>query len=160
MGADSGVTFGLRITGEQHEIAADPETPLIYVLRDELGLKGTKLGCGLEQCGACAVLVGGESTLSCRLPVGQVAGREITTVEGLAENGNLHPIQRAFLEEQAAQCGYCTPGILIATAALLAWNDAPSDQDIRRALNPHLCRCGVHSRVLRAVRRAARELGA
>lgn len=135
-----------------------PDVPLLYVLRNDLGLRAAKFGCGLEQCGACAVIVGGEAVLSCGLPVGQVDGREISTVEGLAPAGELHPLQRAFLEEQAAQCGYCAPGILMAAAALLAWNPEPSDAEIRRALADHLCRCGAHGRILRAVRRAAREM--
>jgi nicotinate dehydrogenase subunit A len=104
------------------------------------------------------VIVGGEALLSCGLPVGQVDGREIITVEGLASDGELHPLQRAFLEEQAAQCGYCAPGILMAAAALLAWNPEPSDAEIRGALAAHLCRCGAHTRIVRAVRRAAREM--
>lgn len=148
----------LRVNGETHRLEVDPATPLLYVLRNDLGLRAAKFGCGLEQCGSCAVLVGAESTLSCKLPIGRVADREITTVEGLAGDGELHPIQRAFLEEQAAQCAYCVPGILIATAALLAWNDDPSDEEIRQSLTPHLCRCGAHPRILRAVKRAAREL--
>jgi aerobic-type carbon monoxide dehydrogenase small subunit (CoxS/CutS family) len=154
----------LQVNGERHRVACDPATPLLYVLRNDLGLCAAKYGCGLEQCGACAVLVAGESTLSCRLPIARVAGREVITVEGLpglwGDGADLHPVQRAFLAENAAQCAWCVPGILIATTALLSWNDDPDDAAIRRALAPHLCRCGAHPRILRAVRRAARELRA
>jgi len=154
----------LRVNGARHAVDCDPATPLLLVLRNDLGLCAAKYGCGLEQCGACAVLVGGESTLTCRMPVSQVGDREIVTVEGLAAHSGdgdaLHPVQRAFLAENAAQCAYCVPGILIATVALLAWNDDPDDATIRRVLAPHLCRCGAHPRILRAVRRAAREMRA
>ncbi len=150
----------LRVNGASHTLRVEPETPLLYVLRNDLGLRAAKFGCGLSQCGACTVLVAGSAELSCALPVGQLAGREIVTLEGLAPEGELHPLQRAFLEEQAAQCAYCIPGILMAAAALLAWNDAPSDQDIHRALAGHLCRCGAHARILRAIRRAAAEVRA
>jgi aerobic-type carbon monoxide dehydrogenase small subunit (CoxS/CutS family) len=153
-------TIELVVNGTRRRLEVDPTAPLLFVLRNDLELRGAKLGCGLEQCGACTVLIAGEATLSCRLPVGAVAGREIVTVEGLARDGELHPLQRAFLEEQAAQCAYCVPGILMAAAGLLAWNDAPSDQDIARALAGHLCRCGAQARILRAIRRAARELRA
>jgi len=155
----------LEVNGKERRVTCDPSTPLLLVLRNDLGLCAAKYGCGLEQCGACAVLVGGESTLSCTLPVGEVGGREVVTVEGLpaladGTDDALHPVQRAFLAENAGQCAYCVPGILIATTALLAWNDDPDDTEIRRALTPHLCRCGAHPRILRAVKRAARELRA
>jgi aerobic-type carbon monoxide dehydrogenase small subunit (CoxS/CutS family) len=150
----------LEVNGERRVLELDPSTPLLYVLRNDLGLRAAKFGCGLEQCGACTVLVGGEAVLSCALPVGRVAGREIVTLEGLARDGEIHPLQRAFLEEQAAQCAYCVPGIVMAAAALLAWNDAPSSHEIARALAGHLCRCGAHARILRAIRRAAAELRA
>jgi nicotinate dehydrogenase subunit A len=136
----------------------DPATPLLYVLRNDLGLKSPKFGCGLEQCGSCKVLVGGEGVLSCSFPVGRVAERDVTTLEGLAEGDRLHPLQQAFMDEQAAQCGYCTPGIVMAATALLAWNSDPTDAQIRGALAEHLCRCGAHNRVVRAIRRAAREM--
>jgi nicotinate dehydrogenase subunit A len=128
------------------------------VLRNDLGLNGPKFGCGLEQCGACAVLVGAKSTLTCRLPVGEVGAAPITTLEGLAVGHELHPVQHAFVEHQAAQCGYCTNGLIIATAALLWKTPRPSDAQIREALDGHLCRCGSHLRVLRAVRRASELL--
>ena len=147
----------LRVNGKVRRVEAEPETPLLYVLRNDLGLRAVKFGCGLEQCGACTVLVGSEPVMSCAFAVGRVGEREVTTVEGLSEGDALHPVQRAFLEENAAQCAYCIPGILMETVALLAWNAAPSDEEIRRSLSGHLCRCGAHPRILRAVRRAARE---
>jgi nicotinate dehydrogenase subunit A len=128
------------------------------VLRNDLGLRAAKFGCGLEQCGACTVIVGGQAVMSCALAVGRVGEREVLTVEGLAEGERLHPVQQAFLDESAAQCAYCVPGILMETVALLAWNDAPEEAEIRRALDTHLCRCGAHPRILRAVRRAARAV--
>jgi nicotinate dehydrogenase subunit A len=148
----------LHVNGVTRRVRGDGSTPLLYVLRNDLGLRAAKYGCGLEQCGACAVLVNGTSTLTCALPVREAVGKEIVTVEGLAGDGELHPLQRAFLAENAAQCAYCIPGILIAAAGLLAWNDEPDDAEIARALAPHLCRCGAHPRILRAVKRAAREL--
>lgn len=146
----------LRVNGRVESIDADPSTPLLYVLRNDLGLRAVKFGCGLEQCGACTVVVGGQALMSCALAVGDVADREVLTVEGLAEGDALHPVQQAFLDEGAAQCAYCVPGILMETVALLAWNDAPEDAEIRRVLDTHLCRCGAHPRILRAVLRAAR----
>ncbi len=148
----------LRVNGRVEQIDSDPSTPLLYVLRNDLGLRAAKFGCGLEQCGACTVIVGGEAVMSCALPVGRVGDREVLTVEGLASGEALHPVQEAFLAESAAQCAYCVPGILMETVALLAWNDAPEEAEIRRALDTHLCRCGAHPRILRAVRRAARAL--
>jgi len=148
----------LRINGSDHAIDVDPSTPLLYVLRNDLGLLGAKYGCGLEQCGACTVLVGGESVHACGLPVGRVGSREVVTLEGLAGDAGLHPLQEAFLEEQAAQCAYCVPGIIMAAAGLLAWNDEPTDADIARALSKNLCRCGAHPRMLRAIRRAAAQM--
>lgn len=150
----------LRVNGEPRTVEVDPATPLLYVLRNDLGLFAAKFGCGIEQCGSCTVIVGGEAVHSCALPVSQVGGREIQTVEGLAHDGELHPLQRAFLEEQAAQCAYCVPGVLMAAAALLAWNEGPSDADVSRALSQNLCRCGAQPRMLRAIRRAAREMQA
>ena len=148
----------ILVNGKQHTVRAAPETPLLYVLRNELGLSGPHFGCGLEQCGACLVLRGVEATMSCRLPVGEVAGAQITTVEGLDAEDQRHPVQQAFLEEQAAQCGYCTNGMLIAAAALLWRTPQPTDEQIRAALDGNLCRCGSHLRILRAVKRAAQLL--
>jgi nicotinate dehydrogenase subunit A len=148
----------LRVNGRVARVDADPATPLLTVLRNDLGLRAAKFGCGLEQCGACTVIVGGEAVMSCALPIHRVGEREVSTVEGLADGEKLHPVQEAFLAENAAQCAYCIPGILMEVVALLAWQDDPSEADIRRALDSHLCRCGAHPRILRAVRRAARAL--
>jgi len=148
----------LQVNGTRHRLDLDPTTPLLFVLRNDLGLLSPKFGCGVEQCGACTVLVGGEAVQSCGLAVGRVGAREVITLEGLGGDGRLHPLQQAFLDEQAAQCAYCVPGILMAAAALLAWNDEPSDAEVRRALAGNLCRCGAHPRMLRAIRRAAEAL--
>jgi nicotinate dehydrogenase subunit A len=148
----------LHVNGELHHVDADPETPLLWVLRDELGLTGTKYGCGLEQCGACAVLCDGRAVPSCATPADAFVGRSLRTIEGIAAGGVLHALQRAFIAEQAAQCGYCVPGILVALVALLERTRAPSDAELTAALAGHLCRCGAHPRMLRAARRAAEEL--
>jgi len=154
----AGIT--LNVNGKTHEISVDPATPLIYVLRNRLGLVGAKLGCGLEQCGACAVLVDGEPVLSCVRAVAEFGGRDITTVEGLRVSGELSDVQRVFVEESAAQCGYCTPGIVIAVTALLDRTPQPDKADIEDALRDHLCRCGSHASVLRAVSRLMKERAA
>jgi nicotinate dehydrogenase subunit A len=145
----------ITVNGQSHRVEAAPETPLLYVLRNELRLNAAKFGCGLAQCGACTVHVDGEPVRSCVLPVSEVAGAEVTTLEGLGTAEAPHPIQQAFLEEQAAQCGYCIPGMMMSAAALLAQNSQPNDADIREALSGNLCRCGTHVRILRAVQRAA-----
>ena len=145
----------LRVNDQDHDITSDPDTPLVYVLRDELKLKGTKLGCGLEQCGACAVLVDGEAVLSCVSTAGSFEGREITTIEGIADTETGRRVQQAFIEQSAAQCGYCTAGLVVATTALLAKTPSPDRAATTQALTPHLCRCGSHPRVLEAVQRAA-----
>ncbi len=144
----------ITVNGKRHEVTATPDTPLLYVLRNELGLSAPLYGCGLEQCGACAVLRGAEAVTTCMLPVGEAEGAQITTLEGLIEDGELHPVQQAFLDEQAAQCGYCSNGMIIAIAALLWRTPHPTDEQVRAALDGNLCRCGSHSRILRAVRRA------
>ncbi len=144
----------ILVNGAPHVVVAPPDTPLLYVLRNELDLNGPLFVCGLEQCGACTVLRGAEAVRSCRLPVGEVAAAPITTLEGLGTAAEAHPVQRAFIEEQAAQCGYCSPGLIVATAALLWRHPHPTDEQIRTALDGHLCRCGSQVRVLRAVRRA------
>ena len=144
----------LSINGGSHDIASDPDTPLIYVLRDELKLKGTKLGCGLEQCGACAVLADGAVAMSCAREAAWFEGREIVTVEGIGALPEGRAVQEAFVAEAAAQCGYCTPGLVVAGTALALRADAPEEEAVRAVLDPHLCRCGSHPRVLRAVRRA------
>jgi aerobic-type carbon monoxide dehydrogenase small subunit (CoxS/CutS family) len=148
-------TLDFVVNGRPVSVKADGTTPLLSVLRDELGLRGSKFGCGTGQCGACMVLIDGKPEHSCARDVTTVAGKTVTTVEGLASNGTLHPLQQAFLDEQAGQCGYCLSGILISAAALLKQNANPSRADIIAALDPHLCRCGIHNRVIRAVQKAA-----
>jgi nicotinate dehydrogenase subunit A len=150
--------IALDVNGRVHQVSVEPGTPLLYVLRNDLGLTAAKFGCGLEQCGACKVLVDGEALPSCRAPVESFVGRRITTLEGLATGGRLDPLQRAFVDEQAAQCGYCIPGIIMAAKALLDRQPEPTDAEIRAALADHLCRCGAHARIIKAVQCAAREM--
>jgi nicotinate dehydrogenase subunit A len=145
----------LKVNGRDHQIDAEPDTPLLYVLRDELALNAAKFGCGLGQCGACTVIVDGKAVLSCVTPLVLLEGKEVTTLEGLGTVTDPAPIQRAFLDEQAAQCGYCIAGMMMRAQALLMRNSSPSDDQIRSELEPHLCRCGTHMRILRAIRRAA-----
>ena len=147
--------FRLNVNGRQCDVEAPPATTLLTALRDELGLTATRFGCGLGQCGACTVLVEGEAIASCTLPLEDAVERRVVTVEGLARGDELHPIQQAFLDEDAMQCGYCTSGMLISAAALLARTPRPSEEQIRTALGSHLCRCGVYGRVIRAVKRAS-----
>jgi nicotinate dehydrogenase subunit A len=147
--------LALTVNGARHETPADPRTPLLYVLRDELELSSPKFGCGLGQCGACTVHLDGQPIRSCVTPLSTAAGRSVVTVEGLGTAEAPNPVQRAFIEEQAAQCGYCIAGMIMTSAALLARNPSPSEQEIRTALAGNLCRCGTHMRILRAVRRAA-----
>jgi aerobic-type carbon monoxide dehydrogenase small subunit (CoxS/CutS family) len=146
----------LKVNGQDHTIDADPDTPLLYVLRDDLKLNAAKFGCGLGQCGSCTVIVDGKAVLSCVMPLLLVEGKQVTTLEGLGTVAEPAPIQRAFMEEQAAQCGYCIAGMMMRAQALLQKNHKPTDDEIRAALAPHLCRCGTHMRILRAVHRAAR----
>ena len=148
----------LKVNGERRSVTAAPRTPLLYVLRNELGLTAAKLGCGLQQCGSCTVLIDGQARNSCTLPIAELAASEITTLEGIGTEDAPHALQRAFIAENAAQCGYCTAGILLAAKALLDRNPAPDEREIKRALKDNLCRCGSHNRVLRAIQRAAREL--
>jgi nicotinate dehydrogenase subunit A len=150
----------LTVNGERWDVDVDPATPLLYVLRNDLELNAAKFGCGLGQCGACTVLVDNESVFSCATPVHGLEGKAITTLEGLGTIDKPAPIQQAFIEEQAAQCGYCIPGMMMRAQALLIKDAQPSDRDIRSWLEPHLCRCGTHMRILRAVRRAARIMQA
>ena len=147
--------FELLINGEARRVEAPAQTPLIYVLRNELGLKGTRYGCGREQCGCCMVLIDGEPAYACSRAVDSAEGREIVTIEGLGGATAAHPLQQAFLAEQAGQCGYCLSGILISAKALLERNAAPDRAEIVRALDGHLCRCGAQTRIVRAVERAA-----
>lgn len=146
----------LHVNGHAEQVeVADPSTPLLYVLRNELSLRGPRFGCGLGQCGACMVHIDGAPTFSCLLPVTAVAGRKITTLEGLMENGKPGKLQQAFIDEEAAQCGYCISGMVMQAQALLNSNPHPTDDDIRRQLEPNLCRCGTHIAIMRAIRRAA-----
>jgi len=145
----------LKVNGQDRRIDADPDTPLLYVLRDELELNAAKFGCGLGQCGSCTVIVDGKAVLSCVTPLLLLEGKQVTTLEGLGTIDAPAPIQRAFMEEQAAQCGYCIAGMMMRAQALLQRNSKPTDEQIRAELEPHLCRCGTHMRILRAVHRAA-----
>src|SRR5215469_15567981 len=145
----------LNVNDQPHNVEADSRTPLLYILRDDLRLNAAKFGCGLGQCGACTVLVDGSPTLACVVPIMLLEGRQITTLEGLGGLDDPGPLQQAFIEEQAAQCGYCIPGMMMRAQALLERNPKPTDADIRVALEPNLCRCGTHMRIVRAVKRAA-----
>ncbi len=149
--------MNLSVNGHTHAIDVDPDTPLLYVLREDLKLNAAKYGCGLGQCGSCTVVVDGEAVFSCVVPVSRLEGKKITTLEGLRSAGTPGRLQRAFIEEQAAQCGYCIAGIIMRAHALLLKNARPSDALIRLELEPHLCRCGTHARILRAIHRAASE---
>ena len=146
----------LEVNGTVYAIDAEPDTPLLYVLRGELGLNGAKFGCGLGQCGACTVIVDGKPVFSCLTPISVLAGRPIRTVEGLGSAENPGSLQRAFVDEQAAQCGYCIAGMIMRAQALLDANPTPTDAQIREHMMPNLCRCGTHMRILRAVRRASK----
>ena len=145
----------LNVNGQDHAIDVDPDTPLLYVLRGELGLNGAKYGCGLGQCGACTVLVDNSAAFSCVTPVMALDRKRVLTVESLGTSDNPGPLQHAFIQEQAAQCGYCTAGMIMRADALLRRNNQPTDAEIRAAMQPNLCRCGTQVRILRAVRRAA-----
>jgi nicotinate dehydrogenase subunit A len=149
--------FTLQVNGMARNVAAEPDTPLLYILRNDLELNGPKFGCGLAQCGACTVLVDGQPVRSCVTPVSAATGR-LTTIEGLSRADELHPLQRAFIKEQACQCGFCGNGMVMAAKALLDRNPRPSAHDIKQALNDHLCRCASHNRIVRAVQRAAKEM--
>ena len=148
----------LIVNGTSHEVAAEPGVPLLYWLRGDLGLNGAKYGCGLGQCGACTVIVEGEAVLSCVVPVSALDGKRIKTLEGLGTEDRPGPMQRAFMDEQAAQCGYCIPGMMMKAQALLDKRPEASDEEVRAALQTNLCRCGTHMRILRAVRRAAEAM--
>lgn len=147
--------FHLSVNGAEHEVTAAADTPLLYVLRNDLGLKAARFGCGTGQCGACRVLLDGHAVASCDTPLWAAAGKSITTVEGLGDAAHPHRLQSALIAEQAGQCGYCLPGILISAAALLERNPMPSESEVRVALDQNLCRCGSHNRIVRAVLRAA-----
>jgi nicotinate dehydrogenase subunit A len=150
--------LALRVNGQTRSVSVEPDTPLLYVLRNDLELNGPKFGCGLAQCGACTVLVDGKPVRSCVTPVSTAAKGRITTIEGLGTRDNLHPLQRAFIDEQACQCGYCGNGMVMAAKALLDRTPRPTDTQIKQALNGHLCRCASHNRIVRAVQRAAKAM--
>ncbi len=154
---DAAAAVRLIVNGTEHEISAPGDTPLLYVLRNQIGLKAAHFGCGTGQCGACRVLIDGQAVASCDTPLWAALGKHITTAEGLGNAAHPHPLQSALIAEQAGQCGYCLPGILISAAALLARTPMPSAAEVRAALDPNLCRCGSHNRIVRAVLRAARE---
>jgi nicotinate dehydrogenase subunit A len=149
-------TLNLNVNGKAHDLRVDdPQMPLLYALRDDLGLHGPRFGCGLAQCGACTVHVDGKATRSCVYPVKQAAGKKVLTLEGLGTGSRLHPLQEAFIQEQAVQCGYCVNGMIMQAAELLVKNRRPSEAEIRQALADNLCRCGTHLRIIRAVKRAS-----
>ncbi len=150
--------ISLTVNGKTHSVDAEPDTPLLYVLRDNLELHGPKFGCGLGQCGACTVIIDGDAVRSCVVPVSKVGNRAVTTLEGLGTTKKPHPVQQAFIDEQAAQCGYCVNGMIMTTTAFLGRNKNPSEADIKRALAGNLCRCGTHVRIARAVKRAAKTM--
>jgi aerobic-type carbon monoxide dehydrogenase small subunit (CoxS/CutS family) len=145
----------LQINGVKHAIRADSDTSLLYVLRDELDLTGSKYGCGEGQCGACSVLLDGKAVRSCRTPVSAAQGKQITTIEGLEKDGQLHPVQEAFLNVDVFQCGYCAPGMIMSAVALLEQNPSPTEEDIVQAMNGNICRCGTYPRIVRAIKEAS-----
>lgn len=151
-------TISFSLNGKKTEINIDPTQTLLWVLRNQLGLTGTKYGCGMGFCGACTVLINKEPVRSCSLPVGDVAGKKVITIEGLEKKGKLHPLQKAFIEHDALQCGYCTPGMIMTATALLIKNPSPSRQEIVDGLEDNLCRCGTHVRIIEAVQTAAKEM--
>jgi nicotinate dehydrogenase subunit A len=152
------MTVSLTVNGVQHTCPAEPDTPLLYVLRNDIGINSAKYGCGVSQCGACTVILDGQAIRSCVYPASVASQGKITTLEGLGSGEKLHALQKAFIEEQAAQCGFCTAGMIMTAKALLDRVRSPSEAQIREAMAENLCRCGAHTRILRAVQRAAKEL--
>jgi aerobic-type carbon monoxide dehydrogenase small subunit (CoxS/CutS family) len=151
-------TIKFQLNGKKTEAQIDPTQTLLWVLRNHFGLTGTKFGCGMGFCGACTVLINNEPVRSCQLSVGDAAGKNVVTIEGLATNGKLHPVQKAFVEHDALQCGYCTPGMIMNAAGLLIKNPAPSVQQIKEGMENNLCRCGAHMRIIEAVQTASKEM--
>ncbi len=149
--------YALRVNGNARNVSVEPDTPLLYILRNDLELNGPRFGCGLAQCGACTVLIDGKATRSCMTPVSAIGNKAVTTLEGLGTPQKPHPLQKAFIEEQAAQCGYCTNGMIVTAKALLDKTPKPTEAQIKKALAANLCRCGTHNRVVRAVLRASKE---
>jgi aerobic-type carbon monoxide dehydrogenase small subunit (CoxS/CutS family) len=152
--------MSLKVNGRDHTVDVDPATPLLYVLSDDLALKGPKFGCGLGQCGACTVIVNGRATRSCQMPVRNVGASEVTTLEGIGTSANPHPLQQAFIDEQASQCGFCLSGVILSAKALLDQNPRATDADLQQALNGVLCRCFTHARFMRAIKRYQRSRNA
>ena len=150
--------FQIKVNGATRRANVEPDTPLLYILRNDLELSGPRFGCGLSQCGACTVLIDGKAVRSCVIPVVSVGAKSVTTLEGLGTKDRLHPLQKAFIEEQAAQCGYCANGMIMSAKALLDKTPKPTDAQIRKALAANLCRCGTHNRIVRAVQRASKEM--
>ena len=148
----------IEVNGKKYPVRYDPDTPLLYVLRDELGLTGSKYGCGEGQCGACTVLIAGAARRSCQIALSAAAGKPITTIEGLEKEGQLHPVQQAFLDAGAFQCAYCTPGLIMSSVGLLLGNPNPSPSEIVQSLQGNICRCGAHPRIVHAVRQAAKTM--
>ena len=148
----------IEVNGKRYPVEYDPETPLLYVLRDELGMTGTKYGCGEGQCGACTVLLGATPRRSCQIPVSAAVGKPVTTIEGLEKDGRLHPVQQAFLDEGAFQCAFCTPGMIMSSVGLLQGNPNPNAADIAQTLQGNICRCGTYPRIVSAVQRAAKAM--
>jgi aerobic-type carbon monoxide dehydrogenase small subunit (CoxS/CutS family) len=151
-------TIELEVNGKRYSVNYPPDTPLLYVLRDEIGLTGSKYGCGEGQCGACTVLIGGAPRRSCQIPVSSAAGKPVTTIEGLEKEGRLHPVQQAFLDAGAFQCAFCTSGMIMSSVGLLQGNANPSQSEIIQFLQGHICRCGAHPRIIDAVRQAAKMM--
>lgn len=149
------MSISMEVNGRKHAVEADGETPLLYILRNDLKLKGVRFGCGLGSCGACTVVIDGKAVQSCDISLDAVAGKHVTTIEGIGSSEKMHALQSAFVAEQAAQCGYCTAGIIMTAYALLARNPHPGDAEIRAALDGNICRCGTHARILRAIRKVA-----
>jgi nicotinate dehydrogenase subunit A len=148
----------LRVNGASRTVNVEPDTPLLYILRNDIELNGPRFGCGLSQCGACTVLVDGRPTRSCATPVSTIGSKQVTTLEGLGTAQKLHPLQKAFIEEQAAQCGYCANGMIMTAKALLDKTPKPTEDQIKKALAANLCRCGTHNRIVRAIQRASKEV--
>ena len=151
-------TIRFVLNGKKTEISIDPKLTLLWVLRTQFGLTGTKFGCGIGFCGSCTVLINNEAVRSCSVAVSEVSGKKVVTIEGLAKNGELHPVQKAFVEHDALQCGYCTPGMILTATALLMKNPEPSEQEIINGMEDNLCRCGAHLRIVKAIQTAAKEM--
>ena len=153
------MAIDLKVNGASRSVPAEPDTPLLYVLRNDFNLNGAKFGCGLAQCGSCTVLINGKAARSCDVEIGEIGNAEVVTLEGIGTPDRPHPLQKAFIDEQAAQCGYCINGMIMSAKALLDRNPRATEADVRRALAGNLCRCGTHNRIIQAVLRAANEMG-